>query len=213
MKFKTLSTIGLTVLSVSTFTHVMRDSNPPKRVEVEQEIQVSNKSVEPVQEAIEQPQIKSEQEEVKELYFNSNDVTELSNMTVEQVQEVLEGTSLYPLASDYIELEKIYGINALFIVSLTIEESGWGTSRITHDNNNISGQRINGVYRKFKSKYACLKETYRLISEEYVNEEGKYYVGSSNIYDINATYCPDTEKDSWANNIIEISKNIQNKVM
>lgn len=213
MKFKTLSTIGLTVLSVSTLTHVMRDSNPPKRVEVEQEIQVSNKSVEPVQEAIEQTQIESEQEEVKELYFNSNDVTELSNMTVEQVQEVLKGTSLYPLASDYIELEKRYGINALFIVSLTIEESGWGTSRITHDNNNISGQRINGVYRKFKSKYDCLKETYRLISEEYVNEEGKYYVGSSNIYDINATYCPDTEKDSWANNIIEISKNIQNKVM
>lgn len=213
MKFKTLSTIGLTVLSVSTLTHVMRDSNPPKRVEVEQEIQVSNKSVEPVQEAIEQTQIESEQEEVKELYFNSNDVTELSNMTVEQVQEVLKGTSLYPLASDYIELEKRYGINALFIVSLTIEESGWGTSRITHDNNNISGQRINGVYRKFKSKYDCLKETYRLISEEYVNEEGKYYVGSSNIYDINATYCPDTEKDSWANNIIEISKNIQDKVM
>ena len=208
MKFKTLSTIGLTVLSVSTLSPIVEDLTPTKSVVIQQEVQVPT---EPKVKAIEQSQIEPEQE-VKELHFNIDNVTEASNMTVDQIQEVLKGTALYPLASDYIELEQVYGINALFVLSLTIEESGWGTSRITHDNNNISGQRINGVYRTFKSKYMCLKETYRLLSEEYVNEEGKYYVGSSNIYDINATYCPDTEKDSWANNIIEISKNIRNKV-
>ena len=210
MKFKVISTIGvICVVGGGIYATQVNNNNKEvikdsKQVEVVQEVQISNESLEPVIEPVEQSQ--------EELHFNINNVREESNLTVEQIQDVLEGTSLYPLAQDYIDLEEQYGINALFILSLTIEESGWGTSRIAHDNNNISGQRINGVYREFTSKYACLKETYRLISEEYINEEGKYYVGSSSIYDINATYCPDTPKDSWANNIIEISKGIRSKL-
>lgn len=166
-------------------------------------------------ERIEEQQVelkKKEIEEILPIHFNYEDVREPSNLTHEQIYKMLKGSPLQELSDEYLALEKRYDLNALFVMSLTIEESGWGKSNVAVNNNNISGQRINGVYRTFNSWEDCLKETYRLIREEYINPVGKYYVGSSNIYDINTTYCPDTAPGSWATNIIRISYDLRGKI-
>lgn len=210
---------GILLLSLVSATFLgfcsIAESNPKPEAltEVNKEVneEILNKTYEfKLQEA------KKVDDRVKEIakgvHFNPSNVTEKSNLTYTQISKMLEGTNLQPLARHYLELEQTYGINALFVMSLTAEESGWGTSNVALNNNNISGQRINEVYRTFPSWKDCLTETFRLISEDYVNPEGKYYVGSSDIYDINSVYCPDTEKDSWANNIQAIAQNLKDKL-
>lgn len=156
-------------------------------------------------------QLKEEQER-KRVKINPNNLLEKSNLTYNQIHSLIEGTPLESLSEDYLSFEEEYNLNALFVLSLNIEESGWGRSSIARDKNNISGQRINGVYRYFPTKRDCLRETFRLIREEYLDPEGKYYVYGTSIYDVNDVYCPDTPKYSWANNIHSIANQLRLKL-
>ena len=49
-------------------------------------------------------------------HYNSNNLTELSNLTQEQIYKILERTRLQCLSEYYYEYEKIYKVNALFII-------------------------------------------------------------------------------------------------
>lgn len=135
-------------------------------------------------------------------HYNSNNLTELSNLTQEQIYKILEGTRLQCLSEYYYEYEKIYKVNALFVISLTSLESGYGTSKLARTHNNIAGYRGSKRWTYFNSWHDCLNEVYRLISQEYLNPNGKFYSGLD-IKSINSKYCGNTYQ--WSTDINAIA--------
>lgn len=124
-------------------------------------------------------------------HYNSNNLTELSNLTQEQIHTMLEGTRLQCLSAYYYEYEKIYKVNALFIISLTSLESGYGTSKLARTHNNLAGYRGSKSWTYFNSWHDCLNEVYRLIGQEYLSPDGRFYNGLD-IKSINSKYCGNT---------------------
>lgn len=144
-------------------------------------------------------------EEPKEIHFNPDNVTEISNATIEEIDDYLVDTELYGLGKAYIEAEQEYGMNALFLIGLTALESSWGNSRLAKEKKNISSfaaydnDPFNAA-RTFDSKEECILVTAKWLSREYLNPEGKHYNGLS-VEDINKKYAKDKK---WHKKIISI---------
>lgn len=190
-----------------------------------QEILVEDMQLKQEQIRLEQERIRKEQEEAERLrqleeerlktqpHFNPYNVSELSNLSREQISKMLEGTALHSLVNAFYWYEQEYQINAVFLMALTAEESGWGRSSLAISNNNLSGhKKSGGGWAYYNSWGECLEESFRLLSHEYVNPNGLYYTGP-NMYDINLVYCPNPDNpSSWANNISRIGYELMNKL-
>lgn len=180
-----------------------------KRLEEEERIRLE-------QEEAERQRVIREEEERRlreEPHFNPYNVSELSNLSKEQISTMLEGTALHTLVNAYYWYEQQYQVNAVFLMALTAEESGWGRSSLAISNNNLSGHKnSSGGWAYYNNWGECLEESFRLISEEYVSPAGQFYTGAS-MYNINLTYCPDPENpNSWADNISNIGYQLMNKL-
>ena len=152
-----------------------------------------------------------------EITFNPNNITEISNTTVNDIYKVLKGTNLYELAPVYMEAERLYGVNAFFMIGLCAQESAWGTSyRAVHDNN-LTGF---GVYSdsstglNSETKRDNILRTASWIKRQYLTKTGLYYNGLS-IKDVNTRYCigKDGKADyHWSDNITSIARSLVNKL-
>lgn len=152
-----------------------------------------------------------------DIVFNPNDLLKPSNMSVDDMYKVLEGTSLYELAPVYIEAENTYGVNALFIAGLTAEESGWGTSKRAVEDNNLTGL---GVYSDSSTginahtKRDNILMTTKQIKNNYLTSGGSYYNGFS-IQAVNTRYCigKNGQADyNWSKKITNIATGLLDKV-
>lgn len=146
--------------------------------------------------------------------FDPDNVATSSNLTTEKITKILAGTNLVGAANAYYWAEKTYGVNALFLIAVTAEESHWGNSEIAHSLNNINGSRAkdssgNYHYICYDNFGECIDSFARLIKEQYVTPGGSYYTGA-NIYDINKVYCP-APGNKWASNVIKIARQLQEK--
>ena len=135
-----------------------------------------------------QLKLKQEEEERQRLatmsvVFDPNDVTKPSNITAERLAKALsgDGKNLQSLASKFVEIEQTHGINAIYLASKTAWESGWATSPMAVNQNNIGGVKNPGgnSYRTFASKEACLDYIADFLSISYLDKNGKYYNGTS----------------------------------
>lgn len=145
-------------------------------------------------------QILEKEDQELEPSYDPNDITRPSNITVEEMRKLLKGTQLEGVAEGYILSEKIFGINALGLYGLTVNESAYGTSRLAKEKNNISGFRAydEDPYKNastFKSKTYCVLTTARLLDENYINE------GLKSTSSINKKYAKDTKWHKKINNI------------
>ena len=146
---------------------------------------------------------------IENVYFNPNNLTETSNANVARLNALLKGTALSGLGASYKQAEEEFGVNAIFLMSLTAEESGWGRSRRAREDNNMSGFEVYNDAAKgarFDSKHESIMVTGKLLSKHYLNPNGKYYKGKD-IYAVNKTYCP-VNGYTWANNITRIGYNL-----
>lgn len=150
-------------------------------------------------------------EEEYEVYpsYNPYNLLEPSNITREQMYNLLEGTALQSLSNGYVYMEEVYGINSLFLVSISAEESGWGTSSLAINNNNIGGiKSSDGGFAYFSDWFDCLNYKADLLYNEYLSEDGLYFNGYS-IWNVNMLYC---EQEQWADNLNTIADELLNKV-
>ena len=82
------------------------------------------------------------------------------------------------------EAENTYGVNALLTLSVAINESGWGQSRIAKDKNNLFGMGAidsdpyNGAYSYPSTRESVLDFTQNFISNGYANPRDWRYWGS-----------------------------------
>lgn len=139
--------------------------------------------------------IQENQEEIEqckiERIFNPNDVTIPSNLTIDEIHKMLEGTNLDQLSETFLECEKEYEINAVFLMSIAAHESYWGNSRRAREDHNYTGY---GVFSDYAEGINAdkgednIRHTAMKLRENYLNEDGKYYNGVR-VCDVHKLYC------------------------
>lgn len=152
-------------------------------------------------------------EETTPVSFDPNNLWSKSNATVHDMTVALSGTGLESVADVYIRAEKEWGVNAMFLVSLTAEESGWGTSDRAVYQNNLTGYAVYGADAEgedFTSWSSSIMETAELICNEYLKETGRFHKGIS-IYNVNELYCPN-DGGKWSSNISSIAYSLVEKI-
>lgn len=147
--------------------------------------------------------------ESRKIHFNPNDVTQPSNLTSKRLEKIFneDGTykNLRGLEDAFVDAEKVYHINAVFLASLISQESGFGTSRRAIEDNNLGGLAVYGDYSEgmhFGSKSECVYYMAKLLSNNYLKEGGSSYRGVS-VYAINESYSASLY--SWSENIVSIA--------
>ncbi len=145
----------------------------------------------------------------KEIIYNPYNLREESNLSREQIYNLLEGSNLQVLSDSYYEMESKHNVNAIFLMALNMEESGHGTSDLALLNNNIGGVKsATGGWATFDDWNHSLEYITNLIDEMYLSEDGEYYNGTS-IYDVNIRYC---EGNQWAYNLNTIAMELLERV-
>lgn len=142
--------------------------------------------------------------------YNPYDLSIPSNITREQAYKMLEGTALQAASNAYVYAEEVYGVNAIWLMSLNAEESDWGRSSLAMSHNNLGGVKNgNDGWRYFENWGECIYYIADLISTHYLSPDGLYYNGKS-IWNVNVRYCEGTQ---WAENINSIAYQLLNKIV
>lgn len=143
--------------------------------------------------------------------FNPNDVTEVSNISVKQMRQILQDTDLQELAPVYVRIEKELHINAIAICALSALESGWGTSKRAKEDHNYTGF---GVYSdEAEGINAASGEENLLMTAKHIREKyltkGAVYDNGPSLIGINTMYCVG---DTWAYKITDIGYRLMAKL-
>jgi ABC-type branched-subunit amino acid transport system ATPase component len=102
---------------------------------------------------------------------------------------------------DEIRAAQDAGVNGFFLVAVIALESGWGTSGLAAEDNNLGGITDGeGGYRAFDSQADCVRYMAELLAGEYLAEDGKYHNGVT-VRDVGKRY---SESGDWADKVMEI---------
>ena len=173
--------------------------------------------IKPMEEKVQtiKKQIKKFKGEIKKeeqtRYFNPNDVSALSHITVSDAKHILEGTALYDDAKAYVKAEEKYHVNAVFLMGIAAHESAWGTSRRAREDNNLTGYGVTSDHAKGinkSTKEAGLLATAETLHEKYLTSGGSYYVGTSAAA-VNKHYCVGGE---WAAAVVKNAYLLMNRL-
>ena len=152
-----------------------------------------------------------------------NDLTKTTGMTASELTEKLDALEkrqpvrrFISYTTELIKAENNYNVNVIFLMSLEAHESAWFNSSAAKDCNNLGGvkgePRCSGhEYRKFNSKGEFIKYHGKLLGENYLSKNGKYYNGTG-IEDVKKYYCPESNCSTWVSNIKTIGKGISDKL-
>lgn len=152
-----------------------------------------------------------------------------SGLTLEQFKKVLsdekDKNKIFENNAEYFYyIEKQYNINGIFVAAVGIHESGWGTSKIAIQKNNLFGygaydsNPYNGAY-EFTSYSESIDLIARVFVKYYLNPNGTsiyggekaagtYYNGPT-LSGINIKYASDK---NWANAVFLHIKYLYNKL-
>jgi beta-N-acetylglucosaminidase len=139
--------------------------------------------------------------------WNPNNVTTTSHVSEIGLSLALKGTGLEGLEASFIEAEKEYGINALFLTSLIAQESAWGESNRAKTQNNLSGFAVysdSAPGKTFSSKHESIMATASLLRNNYVDSDGRH-----GVHAINEKYSADP---NWAESITAIANKLVKEV-
>ena len=152
-----------------------------------------------------------------------------SGLTLEQFKKVLsddkDKNKIFEKNAEYFYyIEKQYNINGIFVASIGVHESNWGTSNIALQKNNLFGygaydsNPYNGAY-KFSTYAESIDLLGRVLVKYYLNPKGtaiyggekavgSYYNGST-LSGVNTKYASDK---NWANAVYKHMQYFYNKL-
>ena len=107
-------------------------------------------------------------------------ITQPSGLTADAFEQALAGTGLAGLGEALIRAEAATGINSLVLAGIIAHESGWGSSALARDKNNLAGlgayDDCPGMAIRFDSREECIFYLARLIADGGSLEEiGTWY--------------------------------------
>lgn len=140
---------------------------------------------------------------IKDIY-NTEDLLQVSNVTAEELDDALY-YNLKGLGYKYVEMEKETGVNAIFIAAISALESGWGTSKMAKEKNNLFG------YGKgsFETKEDSIETVAKALKNNYLSKDGPYFKGYSP-KDVSYYYCPNSD---WGDKVSNLMYEISNRVL
>ena len=152
-----------------------------------------------------------------------------SGLTEEQFKKVLtddkDTNKIFQNNAEYFYyIEEEYGINGIFVASIGIHESAWGTSKLAKNKYNLFGygaydsNPYNGAY-KFSSYSESIDLIARVLVKYYLNSagtkiydgqtaSGKYYSGNT-ISAVNKKYATD---NNWGNSVYKYMQYLYGKI-
>ena len=152
-----------------------------------------------------------------------------SGFTLEQFEEMLtdskDKNNIFKENAKYFYyIEQEYNINGVFVAAVGIHESGWGTSKIAVNKNNLFGygaydsNPYNGAYT-FESYSESIDLIARVFVKYYLNQSGtkiydnetasgRYYSGNT-LTAVNKKYASD---QNWASSVYKHMQYLYNKV-
>jgi beta-N-acetylglucosaminidase len=140
-------------------------------------------------------------------------LTSKSNVTVYELNQALKGTRLEGLGRSFILAEEKYGVNAVFLCSVAILESGWGSSKIARNKNNLFGfsayDSNTSKAKRFRSKSACVDYVARFLSNNYLTHGGRYYNGRT----LNAVRKRYTSSTKWDDHVANIMLLLNSRIV
>lgn len=134
----------------------------------------------------------------------SRNVEAPSGFTEEAIARLLAGTELegHGLETAVLEIEKEYGINALFTIAVMKLESGNGSSKLARSKNNLFGLNATGGSNSkaysFETKSDSVYKFGSLIAKSYIGK------GYTTIEKVGKKYCPANPK--WASLVESIMR-------
>ena len=157
------------------------------------------------------------------------DLNKPSGLSLEDFKKVLTDSKdvnkIFEQNAEYFYyIEDQYSINGIFVASIGIHESAWGTSRIAKDKYNLFGygaydsNPYNGAY-SFSNYSESIDLLARVLVKYYLNPKGtpiydgqaasgKYYSGST-VSAVNQKYATDK---NWANCVYKFMEYLYNKL-
>ena len=158
------------------------------------------------------------------------DLSKPSGFSLEQFRTVLQYNSsdvnnIFTENADYFYYaEQEYGLNGIFLAAVAIHESGWGTSNIAIQKNNLFGYMAYDENSYYSAKtFSSYAEGIDLLARVFVKyylypagteiyggniAEGKYYNGST-LQGVNTKYASDS---TWANKIYSVMQTLYNSL-
>ena len=158
---------------------------------------------------------KTKQQILNELNFNMK-LNKPSGLSLEQFKKVLSDDKdvnkiIVNNAEYFYYIEKQYNINGIFIASMGVHESAWGTSRRAREDNNLTGYGVTSDSAKGinkATKEEGLLTTAKTLHEKYLTAGGSYYAGTS-AEDVNKHYCVGGE---WAAAVVNDAYQLMNQL-
>lgn len=124
----------------------------------------------------------------------------------------------------FYNMEKKYSINGIFLASIAIHESGWGTSQIANDKHNLFGY---GSYDEtpydssyeFESYAECIETVAKSLVKYYINPSGTkiydgeiasaWYYNGPTLSGVNTRYASD---EDWHNKVYNYMEMLYNRL-
>ena len=129
-------------------------------------------------------------------------VTTPSGFSAARFERAFAGTPLAGIGEALVQAEAETGINALVLAGIIAHESGWGTSRLAQEKQNLAGlgaydgaEYSSGI--TFDSRAGSIMFLARLLATHYA-PGGKHFGGSHDLQGIGARYASDPR---WAEKV------------
>ena len=162
-------------------------------------------------------------QQIGDVVWDSTNVTRISNLTSTQLIGILnahggKAKNFIPYAQALITAEQKYSVNVFFLIGVEALESGWITSSISRNCNNLGGVRetsshpsngcgsnSGGGFAYFNSIPEFIDYHASMLHRNYLTPGGSYYEGTSP-YDVVKHYCPGSS--SWPVSVIKIGNSL-----
>ena len=151
--------------------------------------------------------IEGKAQQIGDVVWDSSDVTRISNLTSTQLVGILNAyggnaKNFVPYASNLITAENKYSVNVFFLLGVEALESGWVTSPISRNCNNLGGvcasseHPSNGCGKNYNCSFAhfdsvgdFIDHHASMLHNNYLTPGGPYYHGTSPSAVV-TNYCP-----------------------
>lgn len=161
--------------------------------------------------------------QVGDVVWDPNDVTKISNLTSSQLIGILEkyggnARNFIPYASGLITAEQKYHVNVFFLIGIEALESGWVTSSISRNCNNLGGvcqssnhpsngcgSNSNCAFAYFSSVNEFVDYHASMLHNNYLTPGGTYYHGATPS-GVVVSYCPGCS--SWPGTVTAIANEL-----
>ena len=153
------------------------------------------------------------------IVWDSSNVSRISNLSTTQLIAILnthggKARNFIPYAQAIITAERKYSVNAFFLIGIEAMESGWITSAVSRNCNNLGGVKAtashptNGCsssFGYFNSINEFIDYHAEMLHRSYLTPGGKFYEGTSP-FDVQKHYCPGSS--AWPVTVTKIGNSL-----